>query len=246
MTKLSVNLNKVALLRNQRDIGYPDVLEFARIVIDAGADGITVHPRPDERHITVADTYALAELVRNEYGGRVEYNIEGKPTEDYMNIVRDIVPDQATLVPDEPDQRTSDHGWDPDDEETAGLAPILAELSGLGIRTSLFLNSEPAFVTRIHNLGPDRVELYTGPWADAYGTESQAATLKRYADCAKKALELGIGVNAGHDLNLENLPSFVAAVPGVDEVSIGHAITSDALKMGFAEAVRAYQAILKS
>ncbi len=246
MTKLSVNLNKVALLRNQRDIGYPDVLEFARIVIAAGADGITVHPRPDERHITRADTYALAQLIRDEFGGRVEYNIEGKPTEDYMNIVRDIVPDQATLVPDEPDQRTSDHGWDPDENETSALAPILEELSGLGIRTSLFLNSEPDFVSRIHNLGPDRIELYTGPWADAFGTDDEAPVLGRYTACGERAASLNIGLNAGHDLNLDNLGTFVNAVPDVAEVSIGHAITADALKMGFAEAVRAYQAILKS
>lgn len=246
MTKLSVNLNKVALLRNQRDIGYPDVLEFARIVIDAGADGITVHPRPDQRHITRADTYALAELVKNEYGGQVEYNIEGNPTPEYMRIVRDIVPDQATLVPDEPDQRTSDHGWDPDEQETSDLAPLLSEMSDLGIRTSLFLNHEESHVSRIHNLGPDRVEFYTGPWADAYGTDEEAAVLAMYTASAEKAHQLGIGINAGHDLNLENLPTFLKSVQNVDEMSIGHAITADALKMGFAEAVRAYQAILKS
>ena len=245
MTKLSVNLNKVALLRNQRDIGYPSVLEFARTVIDAGADGITVHPRPDERHIRRADVYELARLIKDEFGGRVEFNIEGNPTPDFMALVKEIRPDQATLVPDAPDQSTSDHGWDLDQPVSQTLPSAVETLRGLGIRVSLFMDPDVEMIRRIHNTGTDRIELYTGPWAEAFGHANESTELAKYATATKAARELGLGINAGHDLNLDNLPAFQRAVPGVEEVSIGHAITADALKMGFTAAVRAYQQALR-
>jgi pyridoxine 5-phosphate synthase len=240
MIKLSVNLNKVALLRNQRDVGYPSVVGFARTVIDAGAHGITVHPRPDERHIRRSDVYDLATLIADEYRGQVEFNIEGNPTPEFMQLVREIDPDQATLVPDDPAQSTSDHGWDPDDSISEPLPGIIAELRELGIRTSLFMDSDPGLIERIHNVGADRIELYTGPWAESFGTPRQAAELASFVAAADKARVLGLGLNAGHDLNLDNLPAFCAAIPWLEELSIGHAITADALRMGFAEAVRAY------
>lgn len=244
MTKLSVNLNKVALLRNQRDVGYPSVVEFARIVIEAGAEGITVHPRPDERHIRRSDVYALRDLIHREFAQRVEFNVEGNPTPEFMALVNEIRPDQATLVPDDPAQSTSDHGWDPDNPISEILPGVVAELKGHGMRVALFMDANPSMIERIHNTGADRIELYTGPWAESFGRAGDEATLGLFAQAADTARRLGFGLNAGHDLNLDNLPRFQAAIPGVEEMSIGHAITADALKMGFGEAVRAYRRIL--
>jgi pyridoxine 5-phosphate synthase len=238
-TKLSVNLNKVALLRNQRDIGYPSVVEAARLVVAAGAHGITVHPRPDERHIRKSDVRELAALVRDEMGSRVEYNIEGYPSPEFLELVAEVRPDQVTLVPDAPDQATSDHGWDlvQDGER---LAPLIAELKSSGARVSLFMDAEPGAMARAAEIGADRIELYTGPYAHAFGSAEGADLLKQYAQAARAAAQAGLGVNAGHDLNLDNLPPFCNAIPELAEVSIGHAITADALRIGFPAAVEAY------
>ena len=210
----------------------------------AGADGITVHPRPDERHIRRTDVYDLAVLVREEYAGRVELNIEGNPTPELRALLADVRPDQATLVPDDPAQATSDHGWDPDAPISRGLADVVAEIRDRGMRVSLFMDADVSMIERVHNTGADRIELYTGPWAYAFGGSDEDRVLRTFVEAAAAARRLGLGLNAGHDLNLENLPRLQAAIPGIDEVSIGHAITADALKMGFAPAVRAYRRVL--
>lgn len=239
LTKLSVNLNKVALLRNQRDVGYPSVTEMARVVIDAGAAGITVHPRPDERHIRRSDVYELRGLLEEEYGRRVEYNIEGNPTQPFVELVLDVLPTQVTLVPDSPQQRTSDHGWDFATYRDF-LRPVVLRLAEAGVRVSVFVDPEVPAVRGAAEVHADRIELYTEPYAVAHARGDYRQCLDEYARCAEEAVRLGLGVNAGHDLNLMNLREFRAAVPMLDEVSIGHAITADALKMGFPAAVAAY------
>jgi pyridoxine 5-phosphate synthase len=237
MTRLSVNLNKIALLRNSRTIGIPDVAYAARLALDAGAQGITVHPRPDGRHIRAPDVHQLRDLVRLRPG--IEYNIEGNPFHQVMELVRAVRPDQCTLVPDDPAAFTSDHGWNL--ERDAGrLEPAVAELKALGVRVSLFMDPVPEAMNPVRALGADRVELYTEPYARQFGTANQAAVLARYAAAAHAALDAGLGVNAGHDLNRFNLPQFLRAVPGVSEVSIGHALVADALEFGMAQTVRLY------
>ncbi|MHC4639307.1 MAG: pyridoxine 5'-phosphate synthase [Planctomycetota bacterium] len=245
MTKLSVNLNKIALLRNQRDIGIPSVTESARTVIKAGAYGVTVHPRPDERHIRYNDAYELAELVKSEYEN-VEYNIEGNPfTGRYMDIMRDIRPDQATLVPDEPGANTSDHGWNMNQANMKRLLPVINELNDLGIRVSLFMDPVPESIKAAKELGADRIELYTEPYAKAYREKDNVSKMvDSYARASGAACDMGLGVNAGHDLNLKNLDLFCSSVPGVLEVSIGHALIADALEMGLCKAVQEYLKIL--
>jgi pyridoxine 5-phosphate synthase len=238
-TKLSVNLNKVALLRNQRDVGYPSVLEAARLVVGAGAHGITVHPRPDERHVRKSDVRELAALFTAEFPPGIEFNIEGYPSPDFVRLIAEVRPDQVTLVPDAPDQRTSDHGWDLV-RDGDRLVPLIGELEGSGARVSLFLDPEPALVARAREIGADRIELYTGPYAQAFGTPDGEILLGRYAEAALAAEQAGLGVNAGHDLSLDNLPTFCRAVPQLVEVSIGHAITADALRIGFPAATSAY------
>ncbi|MDD5459795.1 MAG: pyridoxine 5'-phosphate synthase [Phycisphaerae bacterium] len=241
MTKLSVNLNKIALLRNQRDIGIPNVIKAAKMAISAGAYGITVHPRPDERHIRYADVYELAKVIEG-----VEFNIEGNPfTGKYMDIIRDVRPDQATLVPDAPGANTSDHGWDLN-VDGERLVPIIEELKSLGVRVSLFMDPDFAFIKMAKKLGADRIELYTEPYAKAFESrENFEQILGHYVNSAKEARNAGLGVNAGHDLNLDNLGTFCKAVPNVLEVSIGHALISDAIDMGLAEAVKEYLRILE-
>jgi pyridoxine 5-phosphate synthase len=238
-TKLSVNLNKVALLRNQRDVGYPSVTEFARLVIEAGAHGITVHPRPDARHVRRADVLELAQLLETEHGGRIELNVEGYPSADFIELVLEVGPAQVTLVPDAADQRTSDHGWD-FLAYGAFLQPVIANLRQAGIRISVFVDPDLAAVQGAAAVAADRIELYTEPYAAAHAHGEHARVLAAYAACGAEADRLGLGVNAGHDLNLRNLPALRAALPMLAEVSIGHAITADALKLGFAAAVRAY------
>ncbi|HBM84750.1 MAG TPA: pyridoxine 5'-phosphate synthase [Halieaceae bacterium] len=251
MTALSVNLNKIALIRNSRDTRNPDIPLHAQLCIDAGADGITVHPRPDQRHIRVQDCHDLAAMLS------VEFNIEGNPmtgprksdragVSDYpgfMALVREIRPAQATLVPDGDNQLTSDHGFDLH-RDGDRIAPLVAELKALGIRTSLFMDPEPAQMRLAAELGADRIELYTESYAQAFanGTEVDAV-LQRYIRAAEAAAEAGLGVNAGHDLDLHNLPAF-SRVPGLLEVSIGHALTVDALRLGLAGAIAAYQRAL--
>jgi pyridoxine 5-phosphate synthase len=241
MTLLSVNLNKVALLRNARDLDLPGVEEAAEICIAAGAHGITVHPRSDERHIRPRDVYALSELLRNHPG--VEYNIEGNPFQGrFMDLVREVRPTQCTLVPDAPDQATSDHGWDAD-ADAGRLHPVVQRLQDLGIRVSLFMDPDPAQIDRLPPLGADRIELYTEAYARAHAGGDYEAVLQRYAAAAARAQSLGLGVNAGHDLNLGNLAAF-CAIDGILEVSIGHALIAEALKRGLSETVRAYLATL--
>ena len=233
MTKLSVNLNKVALLRNARPLTIPSVTRAAKVCIDAGAHGITVHPRPDERHIRRSDVYDLKNVISG-----VEYNIEGNPFPDFMTLVRDVRPDQATLVPDDPNQSTSDHGWDLK-KDGERLKPIVEELKTLGIRVSLFMDPVPDDIILAKNLGADRIELYTEPYADAFAKGSPDPVFKQFADSAKAAQDAGLGVNAGHDLNLDNLGEFVT-IPGILEVSIGHALIADAVFMGLENTVKAY------
>lgn len=236
MTKLSVNLNKVALLRNQRDVGYPDLIEHAQLILDAGAHGITVHPRPDERHVRKSDIPALAEFLKDK--DDIEFNIEGYPSDDFLDLVTTHPCDQVTLVPDDPHQSTSDHGWDVANKH-GFLQPIIERLQNAGRRVSLFLDPDPMLIEHVVKTGADRIELYTGPYAE---NEIQAI---KYAETANKAKEAGIGVNAGHDLSLDNLAKFLVAVPNCAEVSIGHAITADALKMGWHSATTAYLTAIK-
>ncbi|HEX6143859.1 MAG TPA: pyridoxine 5'-phosphate synthase [Geminicoccaceae bacterium] len=238
-TRLSVNLNKVALLRNQRDIGYPDVVEMARIVVAAGADGITVHPRPDQRHVRTGDVLALKRLIAEDLHHRVEFNVEGYPGDDFLELIEEVRPDQVTLVPDAPDQATSDHGWDVAVEK-ARLRRIVERLRAAGSRVSLFMDPEPGAMAGAAATGAERIELYTGPYAFAFGAGEGEGLLERYVRAAGAADAAGLGINAGHDLNLDNLPPFRRAIPKLAEVSIGHAITADALKIGFPAAVEAY------
>jgi pyridoxine 5-phosphate synthase len=243
MTNLSVNLNRVALLRNSRNIGIPSVVKAARIVLDAGAYGVTVHPRPDQRHIRPSDVDDLSELLSQHYP-QAEYNIEGNPLEPpFMDIVCRVKPNQCTLVPDSPDQATSDHGWDLE-RDGDRLIPIIQQLKDNGIRVSLFMDADPAPMSRAKEIGADRVELYTEPYATAFREGQTDSILLRYIDAAKAALEAGLGVNAGHDLNLENLGKFCELVPNVLEVSIGHALMAEALEMGLSNTVKAYLEIL--
>jgi pyridoxine 5-phosphate synthase len=242
MTKLSVNVNKVALLRNARTIGIPDVTHATQVCIDAGCHGITVHPRPDERHITNRDAYELADLVGKIDG--LEYNIEGNPFPEWLDIVRKTKPDQATLVPDDPNAFTSDHGWDLRDAETvARLKPIVGELKDLGIRVSMFMDPVPEQIEIAAEVGADRIELYTEPYATAHREKNVASVFRAFADGAKSAQDSGMGVNAGHDLNLDNLGEFVT-IPDILEVSIGHALVGDALFMGLDRTVREYLRVL--
>ena len=243
MTRLSVNINKVATLRNARGGNVPNVVKVALDCESFGADGITVHPRPDERHIRVSDLKPLSDLVK-EYPGR-EFNIEGNPFENLMPILRDIRPHQATFVPDAVGQKTSDHGFDFSDPEVrARLVPVIEEAKSYGCRVSLFMDPEPEYTRFAKEVGADRIELYTEAYADAWNTPIADAIVTPYADCAKLADEVGLGVNAGHDLSLENLEPLLKACGNVLEVSIGHAFTAEALQFGFAETVRRYNELL--
>lgn len=239
MTALSVNLNKVALLRNTRAIGIPSVLHAARLVLEAGADGLTVHPRPDARHVRASDVTELADLLRG--WPAVEFNLEGNPFHQLMDLLRAVRPQQCTFVPDEAGASTSDHGWDLA-RDGARLAPLVAAARDLGCRVSLFMDPDPAAMAAARALGADRVELYTEPYARVHATADQAPSVLRYRRTAEAALACGLGLNAGHDLNRANLADFLAAVPGVVEVSIGHALIADALEFGLARTVGLYRA----
>jgi pyridoxine 5-phosphate synthase len=238
-TALSVNLNKVALVRNTRHLGIPSVTRAATLCLEAGANGITVHPRPDARHIRAQDVRDLHELLKA--WPEVEFNIEGNPFHNLMDFVRELRPHQCTLVPDSEGQFTSDHGWNlPADSER--LRPVIAEAKALGVRVSLFMDPLPQAMAHAKAVGADRVELYTESYASAWGTPRQAEVLGAFTDAARAARAAGLELNAGHDLNRENLTDFLRAVPGVREVSIGHALISDALELGYAGAVKAYLA----
>ena len=236
-TALSVNLNKVALVRNTRHLGIPSVTRAAKLCLQAGAHGITVHPRPDERHIRGHDVADLAELMQA--WPHREFNIEGNPLQNLMGIVRQFKPQQCTFVPDSEGQFTSDHGWNPD-TDTVKLRPLIAEAKALGVRVSLFMDAEPASMAWAKSVGADRVELYTEPFAAAWDTADQQVQLDRFAKAAQAALDVGLGVNAGHDLNRDNLTAFIKHVPGVQEVSIGHALIADALELGYSATIAAY------
>ncbi len=246
-TSLSVNLNKVALVRNTRHLGIPSVTRAATLCLQAGAAGITVHPRPDARHIRAQDVVELAELLQA-WPGR-EFNVEGNPFHNLMDCVRDLkkrgLPvHQVTFVPDSEGQFTSDHGWMfPADAQR--LQPLIADAHALGLRVSLFMDADPSAMPAAKTVGADRIELYTEPYAAAWGSAEQGAQLARFATAAQAALAVGLGVNAGHDLNRDNLGAFAAQVPGLLEVSIGHALIADALELGYAATIRAYLDCLK-
>ncbi len=242
MTALSVNLNKVALVRNTRSIGIPSVTHAAVLALEAGADGITVHPRPDGRHVRANDVADLAELLKR--WPAAEFNIEGNPFHGLMDYVAQVKPHQCTFVPDETGAFTSDHGWNlPADSQR--LAPVIGQAKKLGVRVSLFMDPLPEAMRWAAEIGADRVELYTEPYAQRFGSQQQDGSLRDYAAAAEAALAAGLGVNAGHDLNRANLAPFLATVPGVDEVSIGHALIADALEFGLGATVRMYLAEIR-
>ena len=241
-TALSVNVNKVALLRNTRHLGIPDVVRAASLCLQAGANGITVHPRPDERHIRSSDVFAIAAMMKD-WPGR-EFNIEGNPLQNLLGFVQDLsargLPlHQCTFVPDSEDQFTSDHGWVfPQDAEK--LKPLIEQVHDLGVRVSLFMDPIPEAMAAAKAVGADRVELYTESYASAFNTAQKAEAISRFNQSARAAAAIGLGVNAGHDLNRDNLTEFLKAVPGVREVSIGHALIADALELGYAATVQDY------
>lgn len=247
-TALSVNLNKVALLRNTRTLGLPSVTYAATLALRAGADGITVHPRPDERHIRRTDVHELAALLRE--WPAAEFNIEGNPLHNLMDVLQGLVaqgqaPHQCTFVPDSVSQATSDHGWSlPNDE--AVLRPLIGQAQAWGIRVSLFMDPVPSAMAAVRALGADRVELYTERYARAHGTPQALSVRAEFAATAQAALLAGLGVNAGHDLNRDNLPDFLRTVRGVAEVSIGHALIADALELGLEATVRAYRSCIRA
>ncbi len=238
MTRLSVNVNKVATVRNTRQLDLPNVTRMAMIALEAGAHGITVHPRPDHRHIRPQDVYDLAKLV-SRYP-RAEFNIEGNPFHEYMQFARDIRPHQCTLVPDDASQATSDHGWRAHDAER--LKPIVAELRSLGCRVSLFMDALVDELELAREVEADGVEFYTEPYARAFAEGHQERAIVPYLASAERARALGLRTNAGHDLNLLNLPYLVQTIPWISEVSIGHALIADALEFGMADAVKRYLA----
>lgn len=237
MALLSVNVNKVATLRNTRALAYPSPAWAARASLEAGAAGATVHPRPDQRHIRPADVFEIAEVVKA-FPGR-EFNIEGNPFHGFVPLIEKVRPDQCTLVPDEAGQATSDHGFDLSGDN-GRLAEVLAAIRPYTGRISLFMDPDVAQVERAAKLGVERIELYTEPYAAAFGTPGQGEVTAKYRAAAEAAVRLGMKVNAGHDLTLANLPHLIANVPGIAEVSIGHALIADALELGLAETVRRY------
>ncbi|MGJ8688167.1 MAG: pyridoxine 5'-phosphate synthase [Gammaproteobacteria bacterium] len=239
MTILSVNVNKIALLRNSRGRNYPDLLQFIRKTLALGVKGITVHPRQDERHVTRKDVVEITALLKD-YPG-VEFNIEGYPSPEFLELVERVRPAQCTLVPDAPDQLTSDHGWDVP-STAALLTPVLGRLRDMGVRSSLFLDPDPALVDDVVAVGADRIELYTEAYANAFGTPAQESVWKAYEATALRAHALNVQVNAGHDLDLNNLQRFVQ-IKGIAEVSIGHALIVESLEQGMESVIRQYLAI---
>ena len=232
-TKLSVNINKVATIRNARGGNNPDVIKVAKDCEAFGADGITVHPRPDERHIRRADVLSLQGALRT------EFNVEGYPSKEFLDLVLRVRPSQVTLVPDKPEQLTSNSGWDTEKEQLF-LRDVLNDLRTAGIRSSIFIDADVRMAEFAAEAGADRVELYTGPYAHNYAKDPEAA-IAPFLETAKRVKQLGIGLNAGHDLSLENLKYFTDVIPWVDEVSIGHALICDALYMGLEQTIVAYK-----
>ena len=241
-TALSVNVNLVAQIRNRRPLDFPSVTRMATLALEAGGQGITIHPRPDQRHIRTHDVFELSELMKQ--WPQAEFNIEGNPLHNLMDLLRELAakgqsPQQCTFVPDDESQPTSDHGWR-FPQDAARLAPLIAEAQSLGMRVSLFMDPLPDAMSAVREVGADRVELYTESYARAHGTPGEPAVLARFAAAARAAQREGLGINAGHDLNRANLADFLRGVPGVQEVSIGHALIADTLEMGITEAVRRY------
>jgi pyridoxine 5-phosphate synthase len=236
--RLSVNVNKIAVLRNSRGGSLPDVLRAARACIAAGCHGITVHPRPDARHIKREDVFNLSSMLKAEFP-RIEFNIEGYPSPEFIDLISTVKPTQCTLVSDPPGVLTSNAGW-PLGRSTRWLRPLLRRLGDKGIRSSLFVEPLSTIVERAYELGAARIELYTGPYASAFGTPEVDAILSAHRDAARLARKLGLGVNAGHDLDLHNIPRYAAAVKGLQEASIGHALIADALYLGLTRSVKAY------
>ncbi len=241
MTKLSVNLNKIALLRNSRGSNYPNLLEMAKRAIAAGVHGITVHPRPDQRHITYQDCYDLSRLLQDYKG--IEFNIEGNPIPAFLEIIEETRPAQCTLVPDSPDQLTSDHGWNLD-KEGKRLIPIIQSLQSMGVRVSLFLETDLQQIDQAKEIGTDRIEFYTEAYAKAFNGAEKNYIFNNFLQAAKHACSIGLEVNAGHDLNLQNLSLFLT-IPEILEVSIGHAIMVESFDYGFEETLKKYLEIIK-
>jgi pyridoxine 5-phosphate synthase len=240
-TNLSVNVNAIAYLRNRRDLPWPSVTDLARLCLDAGAAGITVHPRPDERHIRTSDVHALKALLDEAaYKGK-EFNMEGYPEDRFLQLCEEIKPDQVTLVPDDPAQATSDHGWNVADNYGM-LAEVCSRIHAFDARISLFVNADPEQADPAERVGADRVELYTGPYGHTFDAAKKAEELANLKVAAEAADAAGLGVNAGHDLTIGNLPALIEAAPMIAEVSIGHALTADALTHGYAQAVTLYRA----
>lgn len=242
-TELSVNVNSIAYLRNRRDVPWPDLLDLCRIALEAGAVGITVHPRPDQRHIRTQDVHDIAAMICADYPGK-EFNIEGYPSEDFLRLVEQVKPDQATLVPDIPEQKTSDHGWQLLGNNDLLLSSV-ARLKDIGCRVSLFVDADEGLMEGAKSTGTDRVELYTGPYGSADDESAGALALAELAQAADAASSVGLGLNAGHDLTLTNLGTLLKRAPAIQEVSIGHGLTADALFMGYGEAVRRYVEICR-
>ncbi len=240
--KLSVNVNAIAFLRNRRDVPWPSVEGLGRIALEAGAVGLTVHPRPDERHIRGTDVTVLRDLIRTDFPGR-EYNIEGYPDERFLKLVEENKPDQVTLVPDDPSQGTSDHGWDIV-MNVGLLKDVIARIHAGGMRVSLFVDADPYAPELAKSVGADRIEIYTGPYGGALEPERAKRELARVVETGRAAAQAGVGLNAGHDLTRDNLPPLVEALPNLQEVSIGHAITADALTFGMAETVRLFRQVI--
>lgn len=237
--KLSVNVNAIAFLRNRRNLPWPSVVELSRVALEAGSVGITVHPRPDERHIRRTDVTDINRLLRTEYPGR-EFNIEGYPDERFLTLCEAERPEQVTLVPDDPTQSTSDHGWDIAANRER-LEAIIARLHKGGMRVSLFVDPDPAAPALARAVGADRVEIYTGPYGGAFDPKDLAREFDKVVATGKAAEQAGLGLNAGHDLTRANLPALVKALPNLQEVSIGHAVIADALMFGMAETVRKFR-----
>lgn len=237
--KLSVNLNAVAMLRNRRDLPWPSVTGLGRIALAAGAHGLTVHPRPDQRHTRYSDLPDLRALIDDEFP-HAEFNIEGYPTEEFLALVEQSQPEQVTLVPDDPAQATSDHGWN-FAGQSAFLTPVVRRLKKGGVRVSLFANAETEGLSAARDTGADRVEFYTGPYASHHSDEAaMARELDKLGQAADAAQEIGLGVNAGHDLVVANLPALVKRIPGLAEVSIGHGLSADALEFGMEKTVKRF------
>jgi pyridoxine 5-phosphate synthase len=235
-TKLSVNINKVALVRNSRGANRPDLKQVAQDLVRFGADGITVHPRPDERHVRRSDVYELPQVLD------VEFNVEGFPSDEFLKMIEDVKPAQCTLVPDPPGALTSDSGWDTKTHKHF-LLEVIQRLEAAGVRSSIFISTDLEMIEAARIIGTNRIELYTEPYAEAFA-RGDRSPVEAFARAAAFGHELGLGINAGHDLNLDNLEFFATEVPHLDEVSIGHALICDAMYLGFEETVRRYQACL--